>query len=179
MKITGTVAADIRKLEIKSDNTNTGKEALVELDVGLTEQQARDKIGEDFVALAFSTMRVRENDEGEQGFHHLVDSITPGKNCVMEVHRIKFGEREISKQPEVTKIKPVDKEAKVVARIRVPIDTASTELLSELMQQVGQTVDVVFNPAQGELDFQAARRNGNGNGNAHDDDEATGAEAQA
>lgn len=177
MKFKGTFSADIRRLEIKSDNTNSGKEANVDVEIGFKQDEAAKKIGDDFVALAFSTMRVQANDEGEDGFHHLVDSIKPGKHCILEQHRIVIdGQAEFSTQPKLLSVVPVDGEPKVTARIRIPIDT-SKGVLAEVMKLVGQSVKVKFNPAQGELGFERGNGNGNGKHVEDDDGEAAGAEA--
>lgn len=171
MQFRGTFSADIKRLEIKSDSSNTGKEANVDIEIGFKQEEAAKKIGEDFVALAFSTMRVVENDEGEDGHHHLVDSIKPGKYCVLEQHRITIDDLgEFTAQPKLLSIIPVDGEPKVNARIRIPVDTSKSQLAA-VMKLVGQAVKVKFSPAQGELEFERGGKNGNGKHDAGDDEQ--------
>lgn len=179
MKLKGTFSVDIRRFEIKSDSSNTGKEALVDIEIGLKQEEAEKKIGEDFVALAFSTMRVQENDEGEDGYHHLVDSIKPGRNCILEQHRITIDDQpEFVAQPELLRIKPVDGEPKVTALIRIPIDVSKAAVINALTKLVGESVKVKLNAAQGELAFSGGNGNGKHAGGEDGDDGTEAAAAQ-
>lgn len=157
MKIKSKLNADIVAFNIKRNSAHDGREAYVDLEVSVRHEEAAKKFGEEFAALAFSTMRTivaGEDDEGDKiGF--LVDDIKPGKNLVYERHIVAIGEDkdEITAQPELLKISPVDGEQRVIAKIRLPVDVTKAGLISKLTKSVGQTVKVEFNPSQGELKF--------------------------
>lgn len=182
MKVKGTMNADVVGFSIKRNQAHTGKEANVDLEIGFKREEAERRIGEDFVALAFSTMRVveGEDDEGDS-VKSLVDRIKPGKNCSLERHRIviitdpeKETETEIEMQPELISIVPVEGEEKVLARFRIPIDVSKASVINALTKLVGDTVKVRWNPQQGTLDFDKAGASRNGNGHEEDDGEEAG-----
>jgi len=156
MKIILKTAADIVGFQIKRNKTHDGREASVDLDIGVKREDA-SKFGEEFEALAFATMRVMENDkDGGNSFSFLVDSIKPGHRVVYEQHRIKIAGQNISEQPELLGIRTVDGEARVVVRVRIPIGVDKAALISELATKVGQTIKVEFEPQQAGFEFVRA-----------------------
>jgi len=177
VKIKGTMNADVVGFSIKRNQAHDGREAFAYLEIRLDLETAEKKIGEDFVALGFSTMRVVEGD-GDEGdsVRHLVDRIKPGRHTILERHRIHIDDTEIEAQPELLAVIPVNGEAKVDARIRIPIDVSKASVINFLTKMVGETLKVKFNPQQGTLDFEK-----NGNGDHEPDGEETehGVEATA
>lgn len=164
MKIEAKTKADLVALHIKSNQSHDGREAYADIDVsGVDRETAVDKFGEEFADLAFSTMRVTEDDDGGQHVGFLVDSIKPGKRVVCEKHGIEICGESLSAQPELLKIRTVDGAEKVVPRFRIPVPVDKGELLAKLTSNVGQVVDVHFSPQQQQLDF-SIRRGGEENG---------------
>lgn len=173
MKIKGTMNADVVGFHIKRNQAHTGKEAYVDLEIRFDEENAAKKIGDDFVKLGFATMQVVEG-EGDAGdsVKSLVDRIKPGRNCILERHRIEIDDHEFEAQPELLAVIPVEGEAKVDARVRIEIDVAKASVINFLTKMVGETLKVKFNPQQGNLDFDAAKPGTNGG-------KETGVEASA
>lgn len=167
MKCKGKFNADVVNFHVKTNKANDGREASVDIEIGLKQEEAKKKFGDDFESLAFSTMRVMEGEDGGDTFRFLVDSVKPGSAVVFERHRVAVDDEEIECQPELLSIKPVEGEAKVVAKIRLSVDVGKKALLNKLCGSVGQVVKIAFNPQQGTLNFQGA----NGNGHDEDDDE--------
>lgn len=158
MKISGKHNADLVGFSIKRNKSHDGREAFIDLDIGVTEDEAASKFGEDFKLLAFGTMRVIEADVGDNddvdsiGF--LQDDIKPGKRVVFEKQRVSLLEDVFEEQPELLKIRTVDGTRKAVARFRVPVDVGRATLITQLAQKIGQTVSVEFDPVQAGFGFK-------------------------
>ena len=165
MKIEGKLSADIKQVIVKQNQSNDGREAFIDLDAGVTKDEAEKKFGEDFATMAFSTMRVMEADPDAEddvdAIAFLVDSIKPGSRVVFELHTIDIDGEEVVAQPELRGVKTVDGEARVIAQLRVPVDVSKKALLNQLVGNVGKTVKIGFIPVQGSLGFEAAKGNGN------------------
>ena len=161
MRVEGKLNCDLRQVIVKQNQSSDGQEAFLDLDAGVTKDEAEKKFGEDFASLAFSTMRVLEaqDDDETDAIAFLVDSIKPGSRVVFELHTIDIDGEEITAQPELRGIKTVDGEARVIAQLRIPVDVSKKALLNQLVGNVGKTVKVSFTPAQGSLDFAEAKGN--------------------
>ncbi len=159
MKIKGKLNADIVGFAIKRNKSHDGSEAAVDIDVGVTEEDAKEKFGADFHVLAFGTMRVMEaeGDDDVDAIAFMQDTIKPGSRVVFESHKIKLDGETITEQPELLSIKTVDGEARVIARLRIPVKTDKTAAINSLVQSVGKTVKVEFNPQQGELELRSPK----------------------
>lgn len=189
----GTFNADVVGFRIKRNAAHDGKEAELDIEIGVKEDDAEKKFGEDFAKLAFATKRVIEADpadpESTDAIGYLVDKIKPGRRYVLEQHLIQIGEHDITCQPELLSIEPVDGEARVVAKVRIPVDVSKKSVINSLVQMVGgEVVKVKFDPRQQGFEFgQRGNSRGNGhnlgepgNGNgAHEDGDEAQPEAQA
>jgi hypothetical protein len=154
MKLKLKTPADIVGFNIKRNKSHDGREAVVDLEIGVKQDDA-SKWGEEFKALAFATMRVMENEkDGGNSVAFLVDSIKPGHRVVFERHTVNIAGQKINEQPEMMSIRTVDGEARVVARIRLPIAVEKAALIGELVTKVGQTVRVEFEPEQVQFEFK-------------------------
>ena len=113
MRVEGKLNCDLRQVIVKQNQSSDGQEAFLDLDAGVTKDEAEKKFGEDFASLAFSTMRVLEaqDDDETDAIAFLVDSIKPGSRVVFELHTIDIDGEEITAQPELRGIKTVDGEA--------------------------------------------------------------------
>jgi len=162
MKITGKLAADIVGFSIKRNKAHDGSEAAVDIEVSVSEDDAKGKFGDDFHTLAFGTMRVveAEGDDDVDAISFMQDTIKPGSRVVFEGHKIKLDGQTITEQPELLSIKTVDGEARIIARLRLPVKTDNTAAINSLVQSVGETVKCEFNPQQGELGFTPPKQNG-------------------
>src|SRR3990167_6393078 len=105
MKIKGKLNADVKQVIVKQNQSNDGREAFIDLDAGVTKDEAEKKFGEDFATMAFSTMRVMEADPDAEddvdAIAFLVDSIKPGSRVVFELHTIDIDGEEVVAQPEL------------------------------------------------------------------------------
>lgn len=155
MKLGINLFGDVVELRVKQ--TKDGREAFVDIDFAVSQELAAVQWGEEFAALAFSTMRVTEvdrDDDEDSRIEFLFDSVKPGKKaCVFEVHEIKLLDQRFDAQPELLKVTPVDGEAEVIARLRVPVDAGRENLISELAAKVGTGVKIEFDPKQKSLSF--------------------------
>jgi hypothetical protein len=143
MRIAGQFTADLRKFQITANQERDGREALVDFDIGLDEDDAATACGGDFAKLAFGSTTSREGETT-----HLQDSIKPGKKVVWELHKIEIAGETVEAQPELRTLKPVDGERRVVASFRIPIPVDKSKPLRALVDKVGQNISVEFNPAQ-------------------------------
>lgn len=163
MDLSGKWNGDVTGFAIKANKSHDGREAFVDVEISVKQDEAEKKLGADFAALAFSTLRVIEADpddeESHDGFAFLVDSVKPGRRVVCQLHRVVIGDEEVTVQPELRGIRTIDGEARVVAQIRIPVDVSKKALLNSLTGQVGQTLKIEFEPAQGKLfsEEQASR----------------------
>jgi hypothetical protein len=157
MRIEAKTSADVVGLTIKRNQKHDGQEAYVDIEIGVKYDEAEKTFGEDFQILAFSSMRqVPVGEEGTEKIIHLQDLIKPGERVVFEKHVIEINGTKLKEQPKLLHIKTVDGDAKAIAKLRIPIDVDST-LVAELTQQVGDVVEVQFNPEQQLLDLDLAR----------------------
>ena len=160
MKITGKFGADIVGIHIKRNKSHDGREAFVDIEIDVRQEDAEEKFGPNFALLAFGTMHdVRTGEDEEEGtdkIAFLQDSITPGRRVVFEKHKIEIDGEQIVAQPGLLKIQTVDGEARVVNKIRIPVDAQKKALISKLMENVGGVVKVSFSPQQASFDFQQA-----------------------
>lgn len=165
MKISGKHNADIVGFSIKRNKSHDGREAAVDLEISIKQEEALSKFGEDFEKLAFATMRVIKADIGDtddvDSIAFLVDNVKPGHRVVFERHRIALEEEVFEEQPEFLTIRTIDGEPRVIAKLRVPIDVGRTTLITSLAQKVGQTVKIEFEPKQAVLEFK--KKNGKAN----------------
>jgi hypothetical protein len=163
MKLSSKFTGDIVGVTIKRNKSQDGRDAFVDFDIGIDQAVAKEKWGDDFASLAFSTMRViapdPDGDDEEEGNHigFLVDSVKPNKKFVFERHQVELEEERFECQPELLVIHMVDGAARVNARLRLPIDVGQTKLLSRLCEKVGKTVNVTFNPKQAGFEFAKAK----------------------
>lgn len=149
---------------MKANKSHDGREAWVDLEIGVKQEEAEKKFGEAFAILAFSTMRVQEaqGEDETDGIVFLQDAIKPGRVMVAELHNVDIEGNQCTVQPELLRIRTVKGEARVVAMIRVPIDVSKASLINAMTKQVGKSVRVEFDPAQGVLSFPDADADGNG-----------------
>jgi len=149
VKIQAKTSCDITAFLVKRNKSHDGKEGHVDIEIGVKQKDAADQFGADFEALAFATMQtVTGIEDGEKKIVFLQDTIKPGRRVMFERHVIQLDGEEIKEQPELLSIKTVDGDAKVIAAIRIPIETARKKLVSSLTQKVGEVVGVEFNPEQ-------------------------------
>ena len=155
MKLGINLFGDVAELRVKQ--TKDGREAFVDIDFAVSQEVAAVQWGEEFAALAFSTMRVigsDPNDDEDSRIGFLFDSVKPGKKaCVCEVHEIRLLDQRFEAQPELLRVTPVDGEAEVIARLRVPLDAGRENLISELAAKVGTGIKIEFDPKQTSLSF--------------------------
>jgi hypothetical protein len=160
MKLHLKTSGDVKQFIIKRNNEANGREALVDIDLGVKKENA-DNWGPDFLALAFSTMRVMEpaEDDEDSGntIGYLVDTIKPGKRLVVENHEIEIDGYKFKTQPELKNIKTIDGVEAVVVCMRIPIAIDNKELLDLLTSKVGSIVKIEFSPLQGSLGFNVKK----------------------
>jgi len=168
MKWKGTFSADVIGFRIKRNGAHDGKDAELDLEIGVKEDGAESKFGEDFVALAFATKRVIKaypsDKEAVDAIGFLADKIRPGHRVVFERHNVEVDGHDIIGQPELLSIETVDGEARVIARVRLQVDVSKKSAVNALVQLVGETVTTKWNPQQGTFDFESR---GNSRGNGH------------
>lgn len=158
MKIQGKMSADVVGITIKRNKSHDGKEAHLDLEVGIDAETCAETWGDDLRTLAFSGMRIESDEDGEDGYRHLMDTIKPGSRVVYEHHEVKIhGAGKIRCQPQLLRISTIDGKPSGVVRLRLDIEAARA---AELTDKVGATIKVEFNPSQGELGFTAAKGNG-------------------
>lgn len=149
MKLSLKQNADIEKIVIKSNNSNDGREAVVDLKMSIKKEGA-GKWGADFSDLAFSTMRIAEDPgDEENAIMHYTDKLRPSKRIVMEHHTILIDGNLIDDaQPKLLSIEMIDGEARVVATFRVEIPVTKEAVIHFIAKNVGKSVKVEFNPKQ-------------------------------
>jgi len=159
MKIKGKLTVDVVGLQIKRDKSNDGREATVDFELGVSEPEAAEHWGEDFADLAFSTMRKRVIDieSGKEEIIFLTDSVKPNSKAVFEMHQVSLEEETIEVQPELLSIRTQEGVARVVARVRIPIDVGREKLLAALPVKVGASITIDFDPKQAGFDFKKGK----------------------
>ena len=181
IRITGSMTAAVRKLEIKANKSNDGREAAVDLEIGVDHEDSPKSWGENFTELAFSSMRKRTvgvGDQAKEVIEHLQDKITPSDKCTCELHRLAIGDEVLELQPELVSITTVDGVARVVAKLRLPIPIGKTALIDAFGEKVGDDLDLVFNPKQGSLFDVTKARKGKGKKAAAETDAETAPAAE-
>lgn len=153
MEIKGKMAADLVAYTIRRNKSHDGKTAHLDLDVGVSEQDAAKRFGDAFRTLAFATMHVEETEDGEHTYSFLQDAIKPGKRVVCERHVISIGEHEVSAQPTVLAIRPVDGANRVTVRLRIPLDPKQGEKIGITSMAWKETVPIEFSPQQAQFAF--------------------------
>lgn len=154
MHISAKVQGDLADLHIKRNQKHDGKEATVDIEIGIKQDES-DNWGEDFHDLAFASMCERVSDDGAATLVHLQDTIKPNKRVVYERHKMTIDGSVVRAQPELLALKTVEGEAKVVAKFRVPISTNAKELLGKLMDKVNTVIKVEFEVEQPDLGMPA------------------------
>lgn len=157
MNINGKAKADLVKIQIKSNESNDGKEAFVDLEIGVDRAAGERIFGESFVKLAFGGF-VEERDEDETPRTVCLHSkIKPRKKSfVCSMHKIEIGGYSVTAQPELLSVEPIDGSEQVVAVVRITLGVDALAAASKLVQSVGEVVSVSFDPAQQVLPFSAA-----------------------
>lgn len=154
MDIKGKMKADIVGFAIKRNKAHDGREAIVDIDIGVSQEHAASRFGDEFSLLAFGTMRVfpaqTDDDEDTVGFYQ--DVIKPNHRLVCAKHEIDLDGHRLTEQPKLIGIRTTEGKPYVIARLRIPVDVTN-ELITKLAQSVGKTVDVEFEPQQGTLGF--------------------------
>jgi hypothetical protein len=157
MKIEGKMAAEITQKNTKANDSKDGRECELSIAVSVKQEEAVKKWGEEFSALAFSSMRPIEGigeDEGN-ALAFLQDKIKPSrKRFIYPIHRIGIDDEVIEAQPELVDIETVDGEARVIAHIKIPVDVGRTKLLTYLEGKVGCTVKIDFAVQQTGFEFK-------------------------
>lgn len=157
MNISGKMAAEVKKITIKANESNDGREAELDIAVSVKQEEATKKWGEEFSTLAFSSMRPMDGaseDEGNE-LAFLQSKIKPSKKrFVCTVHRIGIDDEVIESQPKLLEIETVDGEARVIAHLRIPVDVGRKKLLSSLSEKVGSSVKIDFAVQQVGFDFK-------------------------
>ena len=164
MEFSGKWTAYVTGFQIKANASHDGQEAHVDLEIGIKQEEAENKLGKDFATMAFSTMRVMEaqGDEDTDAIAFLVDSVKPGHRVVFPLHAIDIDGQEITAQPELRGIKTVDGEARVIAQLRIPVDVSKKAMLNKIIGQVGGSpIKIDLSPVQGKL-FTEEQAKGNG-----------------
>lgn len=146
MIIRAKVSGDLADLHIKRNRKHDGKEATIDLEIGIRQQEAANW-GVDFNDLAFSSMCERTQD-GVTTLVHLQDTIKPNTQVVYERHVILIDGQKVKEQPKLLSMKTVEGEAKVIATVRVPVSVTQKKLLASLMDKVNSMVSLEFEPEQ-------------------------------
>jgi hypothetical protein len=145
MEISGKMSADIKQVLIKCNKANDGREADVDLEISVRQEDAEKHWGEKFATLAFAGMVEDEDDDGKTEPKHLQETIRPKKQqFVCGVHRIGIEDEVLEAQPQLVGLRTVDGEARVVAKVRIPIDTGRDKLITTIGKKVGFTVKIDF-----------------------------------
>lgn len=155
MDIRGKLPCDVVAVTIKANESHDGKDAMVDIECGVRQEDAVARFGQDFADMAFSTLKVIEaKDENEtDSYGFLVDTIKPNRRVVIGKHRLQIGEHQIDADPKLRAIKTEKSEPRVVVRIRFHVETSKKQLLSYIQDHVGSMLTVDFEPAQGQFDF--------------------------
>ena len=153
MRVTGKLAGDLVGLHIRRNKNQDGREAHVDFNFGNTDQEAKTHWGHDFADFAFATMRTRviDTESGKEEIYFLEDNHKPNAEVVYEKHQISLEGEVFEAQPELLSISTTKGVARVVARMRIPVDVGRTALLSALSAKVGNSITVDFDPKQGSL----------------------------
>lgn len=159
MDIRGKMSGDVVAVIIKSNNSYDGKEALVDLEFGVRQEDAVARFGQDFADMAFSTLRVTEGEDDQaDSYGFLVDSVKPNKRVVLGKHKIKIGQHTFDADPKIRGIKTAKDEPRVTVKLRLQVEVKKKDVLNYLQDHVGsELVTVEFEPAQGEFEFTAAK----------------------
>jgi len=149
MEISGQMIAYVKHVLIKCNDGNDGTEADVDLEIWVRKEDAEKNWGEKFLTLAFAGMVEDEDDDGKTKPRHLQESIKPKKQqFVCAMHRIGIEGEVFEAQPRLVGLRTVDGEARVVAKVRIPVDTGRETLLTALGRKVNQSVKVNFDVQQ-------------------------------
>lgn len=151
MRIRGTFTADLIKFLIKSNESNDGREAQVDVDIALQEDDAKAAIGEDFATLALGTAVDRIPEDGNVAeLVHLQDKQKPSKKRfgAFELHKIEIAGERIEVQPELLHVSGIEGQRAMVARFRIPIPVDKMKPLKALLDKVGKKISVEFDPKQ-------------------------------
>lgn len=146
MKIDAGFKADLTAIKAAHDADSNAKTITVTLDTKVSADEAKRILGDEFHKLAFGTMSI--NDEGEAVW--LYKRITPG--LVLEKHTAKLlGHGPFPVMPVLTSIEPVKGDRAVVATLQLPLLFESKAFGGELLDKLGDVIDVHMAAAQLEL----------------------------
>ena len=153
MELSGKMTADVVSVGIRRNQSQDGKTAYVDLEVGVDQDGAEKRFGPEFAKLAFSTLEVREDATGAKGFNFLQDKIKPNDRLVLGRHRIEIADEVWNEQPELRGITTCDGSPRVIADIRIPLPTTH-KALTALARKVGETVEIKFAVESPKLGFE-------------------------
>lgn len=138
MQIKGKLTGDVLEVKIRATKNDDNKTTLAQVDFTMTEKQAQVRLGDHFVAMAFSSLRsfVDHDENGDATEHEFMSkTITPTNKIVFSKHKLTFDEplgESIDLQPTFLKIITIPKSQKVAIRLRLEIDVARRKLLQWL-----------------------------------------------
>jgi hypothetical protein len=157
MNIQGKLTGDVVGVLTKTNKTFDGRETFVDIDCPVSREEGLELFGEVFEKVAFGSMVMATNDDGETTPTHYQDNPKPGSKVVFEKHTYRVVGHDIVGQPEFRGIKTIQGEERVMAKLRLPVETDSPAV-ELLRQKAGRSpVTVEFTPTQAQLAFSAKR----------------------
>lgn len=137
----------VEQYKVVANNSKDGTLREVDLELGLTRDQANKALGEQLTSAVFAGYTTDEDSAGEWK----LKNPKPSKRVVCQQHNVRIDGDGFVVQPKLRAFKTVDDTEKVVALIRLHLGQAQTALRRKLEDTVGNEVMVEIEPTNMDL----------------------------
>lgn len=157
MKIKGgTYKALVKKYVGKFNEGNAGTEREIDLEIGCTRTQAKERFGEEMAEAVFAAFGSQPADGEPEDVHEGIwrlKAMKPSKRIICEAHKVTLaGDIVITCEPKVLRFAPLDESTeKVIALVRLQLGKAQAKQRRFLEDAVGCEIDVKFEAQRIEL----------------------------
>jgi hypothetical protein len=168
MEINGQLKCDLVKLTLAKNKSRDCQTANVDAVTRVDQQSCEAAFGHEFTtAVAFGGMVRRATTDsdgkpdGGEVFVHLTQKPTPTGKLTIQMHKIRMLGRTLDKIQPAVWANGVQGEPKVDVTIRIPVDIGVDKPFDANLIEAfkdNRVVAIEFEPKQGVLDFEAAKR---------------------
>jgi len=154
MRIQFTGSADLNNYGLAVNKKRDGKEAFLDLTVGVDQDKAKDEFGETFLKSFFSSM-----DTDQEGVSWGLETMKPKKKkFICERHVITINGHEIRVHPKLTGVTPVEETPRVLASIRVPVPSDKWKFIKALHENMEAVAEIHIEPENGDVEEEIAKQ---------------------
>lgn len=154
MRIRFKGSADLNNYGLAVNKKRDGKEAFLDLTVGVEEESASEEFGERFRRTFFSSMRSDQN-----GVDWGIDSSKPNKKkFTCERHLVNVNGHEIKVRPKLLSVVPVEEAPRVLANIRIPIPHDKWQFIKALHENMEAVAEISIEPENADVEEHVAKQ---------------------